>query len=115
MVRNLLRLEALGSLLLFLFLYQTLKGSWLLFLGVVLLPDLSMVGYLLNKKIGATLYNLFHNYVLSLALVVFGFWVSNPIFIYVGLIFCVHVSLDRFFGFGLKYPSNFRDTHLEKV
>jgi hypothetical protein len=26
-----------------------------------------------------------------------------------------HIGMDRTIGYGLKYPSNFKDTHLQKV
>jgi hypothetical protein len=27
----------------------------------------------------------------------------------------VHTGVDRAFGYGLKYPSGFKDTHLQRV
>jgi hypothetical protein len=26
-----------------------------------------------------------------------------------------HIAMDRTFGYGLKYPGNFKETHLHKV
>jgi hypothetical protein len=36
--------------------------SWLLFFLLLLVPDLSMLGYLLNNQVGAFSYNLFYTY-----------------------------------------------------
>jgi hypothetical protein len=32
-----------------------------------------------------------------------------------GLIWLAHLGLDRMLGFGLKYPTFFKDTHLQHV
>jgi hypothetical protein len=32
-----------------------------------------------------------------------------------GLIWLAHVGADRLLGYGLKYPTGFRDTHLQRV
>lgn len=32
-----------------------------------------------------------------------------------GLIWLAHLGFDRMLGFGLKYPTFFKDTHLEHV
>ncbi len=77
--------------------------------------DLSMVGYVLNKKTGAYIYNLIHNYILATSLLFASFVFQNASFITVGLILITHIGLDRFLGFGLKYPSDFKDTHVQIV
>jgi hypothetical protein len=33
----------------------------------------------------------------------------------VALIWFAHISMDRTVGYGLKYPTSFKDTHLERV
>jgi hypothetical protein len=33
----------------------------------------------------------------------------------VALIWLAHIGMDRALGFGLKYPTGFRDTHLGRV
>jgi len=40
--------------------YHQLNGSWLLFFLVLLWPDLFMLGYLANVRVGAVFYNLVH-------------------------------------------------------
>lgn len=110
-----LRLEGLFFLLTSLSFYHQYRGNWIIFVVLILVPDLSMVGYLKNKKVGAIVYNLGHNYVLSLLTVFAGVYFSFESLIYFGLILTAHVAMDRFFGFGLKYPTDFKDTHIQKV
>ena len=33
----------------------------------------------------------------------------------VALIWLAHIGMDRLLGYGLKYPSAFKDTHLQRV
>jgi hypothetical protein len=33
----------------------------------------------------------------------------------VTLIWIAHIGVDRALGYGLKYPSSFKDTHLQRV
>ena len=32
-----------------------------------------------------------------------------------GLIWLTHIGVDRAIGYGLKYPTGFKDTHLKRV
>ncbi len=96
-------------------LYHQLHGSWLWFALLFLAPDISMFGYLANKKVGALVYNLAHTYtipvLLSLAL-----WLSGRTSdIWLPLIWLAHIGFDRMIGYGLKYETAFKDTHLQKV
>lgn len=116
MVKWLLHAEGLALFAFALFLYQTFEGNWWLFLLLLFTPDISMLGYIKDKKLGATLYNLMHNYVLAFILLAVGYWgFPDTLILYVGIILLAHVGLDRSLGYGLKYPTNFKDTHLQKV
>lgn len=95
--------------------YFALGGSWLLFIFLLLAPDLSMLGYLFGKRIGAHVYNLFHSYPLPAALLAFGFFTAQPLAVSVALVWFAHIGLDRMIGYGLKYQSSFKDTHLNRV
>jgi hypothetical protein len=57
---TLLHIEEAVILLLILFAYHHLHASWLLFAILFLTPDLFMLGYLLNTRVGAATYNLVH-------------------------------------------------------
>ncbi len=58
----LLRIEGATLLALSALLYGLNGGTWLLFVLLFLLPDVSMLGYLAGSRVGAVSYNLFHTY-----------------------------------------------------
>ena len=95
--------------------YWVNGGSWVLFALVILAPDVSMLGYLLGTKVGAATYNLFHTYALPASLAVFGVLAGSPLAVSVALVWFAHIGMDRLVGYGLKYTSGFKDTHLDRV
>ena len=56
----LLRLEGLTALAFSVLLYARHDGNWILFAVLLLAPDLSALGYLAGKRVGATSYNFAH-------------------------------------------------------
>ena len=94
------------------FYYQGLYPWWLYGL-LFLAPDLAMLGYLKSPKLGSAVYNLFHTLTIPIVLL-FGGLVSREITPY-ALIWISHIGFDRMLGYGLKYPTFFRDTHLQRV
>ncbi len=115
MVKMILRLEGLFVFAASLFLFNEISGNWLLFVLLILVPDLSMIGYLRNTKLGSITYNLVHNYLLALAVIFLGLGFGNNFVVTLGLILSAHIGMDRFFGYGLKYPDNFKNTHIQKL
>ena len=74
-----------------------------------------MVGYLANKKLGATLYNSVHTYTGPL-LAFSVLWLSgHGSYLWLNLIWLAHIGFDRMLGYGLKYETAFKDTHLQRV
>jgi hypothetical protein len=112
---TLLRTEESALLLATLFAYQHLHYSWLLFTLLFLTPDLSMLGYLLNPRIGAATYNLAHTLTLPLALLFLSYLQHWPLAASIALIWTTHIAFDRLLGYGLKYPTYFKDTHLQHL
>lgn len=115
MNKILLHIEGFAVLVLSLYFYGYNQFSWVLFFIFLLAPDISMLGYILNNKVGAMIYNLFHTYSLSIGVVICGLILSNQIVLAIGLIWSAHIGMDRMFGYGLKYPTEFKDTHLSRV
>lgn len=110
-----LRLEGIALFVVMLLLYRELGLSWWLFVLLFLLPDLSILAYLAGPRIGAVVYNALHTYVLPALLFVLGFVSEGSLLMGLGLIWGAHIALDRFLGFGLKYPGSFKDTHLQRL
>ncbi|MEN9407096.1 MAG: hypothetical protein RLZZ455_312 [Candidatus Parcubacteria bacterium] len=115
MVRKVLHIEGLAVFLSSVYLYYLLGADWLLFVILFLTPDISMIGYVKNTKIGAITYNFVHNYVLGLVVCMIGLVLGSTLAVSLGLILLAHVGIDRFLGFGLKYPTHFKETHLQKL
>jgi len=84
---------------------------WTFFIWI-LAPDLSMLGYIINARIGAIIYNIFHHLGIALIVGLTGLYTSNPDLQFAGLILLGHSSMDRIFGYGLKYSDSFKHTHL---
>ncbi|HEY1467451.1 MAG TPA: DUF4260 domain-containing protein [Candidatus Acidoferrum sp.] len=113
--RWLLHLEGASILVLAVVLYRAGHFSWGLFAFLFLAPDLFMLGYLIDVTWGAAFYNLVHTYVGSVALLLPSFLLPAPRLTTFGLIWLAHLGFDRMLGFGLKYPTFFKDTHLQRV
>ena len=111
-MNNILKLEELGQLILSIILFNQLDYSWWVFPACILLPDLSMIGYLINTQTGAWTYNFFHHKLVAIIILGFGFWLSNSLLTLTGVILFGHSSMDRMFGYGLKFNDNFKNTHL---
>jgi Domain of unknown function (DUF4260) len=111
-VRLLLRLEGIAAFAVAVALYAHAGFSWPIFALLLLSPDLSMLAYFAGPRAGAAVYNVAHTYTLALPLVLAGFFDALPALTAAGLILIAHIGLDRALGYGLKYSTGFRDTHL---
>jgi hypothetical protein len=111
----LLRLEEAGLLTAAVLLYIHFHFSWLLFAVLFLAPDLFMLGYLANPRVGAALYNLGHFLLVPLCLFAVAYVAHWPLTMAVSIIWFSHIAFDRLLGYGLKYPAHFKDTHLQRV
>jgi uncharacterized protein DUF4260 len=95
--------------------FLAMGGHPLLLLPLLLAPDLSIVGYLAGPRIGALTYNLAHNLVVALLVLWIGWFVPISVLALAGAILFGHVGMDRSLGYGLKLPTDFRDTHLGRI
>ena len=111
----LLRVEGVALLVLSVLLYRVNGGGWLIFGVLLLAPDLSMLGYLAGPRVGAAIYNALHTYAMPAVVGALGTIFASPLMVAVALIWFAHIGMDRTVGYGLKYPSSFKDTHLERV
>ena len=95
--------------------FQPISVSWWLWPFLFLSPDISMLGYLVNTEWGAFCYNLFHHKLTAVIIVITGYFLHNDITLFIGLLLYAHSSFDRVFGYGLKYPDDFKHTHLGQI
>src|SRR5699024_10309690 len=105
MNRLILHGEGLIVLLMSLYLYWYFDFSWLIFIILLFLPDLSMIAYVKNDQIGAIIYNLFHTYILPVLLFIFSHYTNMHTWMMISIIWLAHIGMDRMIGYGLKYPS----------
>ena len=113
--RVLLHAEGVAVAVAAIALYFYADYPWWLLVALALAPDLSMVGYLSGSTIGAAAYDAAHTYSLPVALAAVGLIVDAETAIQLGLIWLTHIGVDRAVGYGLKYPTGFKDTHLQRV
>jgi hypothetical protein len=113
--RILLHLEGAALLVLSILLYQHTRASWWQFLILFMAPDVSILGYLVNARVGAVTYNAIHTYIGPILLAMYLIAALRPELLSFAVIWLAHIGFDRMLGFGLKYQNGFRDTHLNPV
>jgi hypothetical protein len=114
-VKNLLKTEELAEMLLAVVVFTQLPYAWWVLPATFLLPDLSILGYLAGPRVGAFSYNLLHHKALAVALGLTGWMLGLPLLMLAGTVLFFHNAFDRSLGYGLKYASGFRETHLGQV
>jgi hypothetical protein len=111
-MKTTLRLEESLEFGLAIYLSQQLPFAGWLYAILFLRPDISMLGYLINIRIGAKAYSLFHHKGIALGLYFLGVLINSYMIMFVGRILFGHSAFDRMLGYGLKYSDNFKNTHL---
>jgi hypothetical protein len=111
----LLKLEYLALVCLSIFLFSLLPYPWWLYLVLFLTPDIGMIGYLINTRIGAFTYNLTHLIFIGIGLYLIGSFMSAPLLQLIGVVMLGHSNFDRILGFGLKHADSFKHTHLGNI
>lgn len=114
-VRILLRLEGLTLFVGMVMLYAAWGGSWLVFVLLFFVPDVSFLAYLSDARFGAIVYNAAHSYMAPVALLTLGFGFASPLILSIALIWLAHIGIDRALGYGLKYSTGFGFTHLGRI
>jgi hypothetical protein len=111
-MKNILRLEECAMLCFSIYGFNLLNFSWWWLPLLLLTPDIGIAGYLINNKIGALTYNIFHNKTLAVLFLAVGIYSGHQLLLLIGIIMFAHASMDRMLGYGLKYSNSFFNTHL---
>jgi hypothetical protein len=101
-MKTLIKLEELTLVILSFYLFLALDYAWWWFLLLFFVPDASLIGYLINKKVGAITYNCIHHKALAVLIYLLGSFTRLPALQLAGLVMFGHSSLDRAPGFGLQ-------------
>lgn len=114
-MNNIIKLEEIALFILCIVLFHLIpipnKWFWI----CLLLPDIGMLGYLFGARVGAIVYNVFHHKGVAVLISLWGYFIQNDVLIATGIILLAHSSMDRVFGYGLKYFTGFEYTHLGKI
>ena len=114
-MKTLIKVEEAAQFALSIILFARLPFAWWVYPALFLLPDLSMLGYTINARVGAFTYNLAHHKATAIVVGVIGLFLANNYWLLAGIILFGHSSLDRVFGYGLKYNKGFKFTHLGEI
>ena len=107
-----LRLEGLVLLIVTIIAFAGQHQRWWLYPALLLAPDIFMLGYLADTKVGAFFYNLGHSYFAPALMILFSWRAESKVNLAIGIIWLGHIGWDRLLGYGLKYDSSFKHTHL---
>lgn len=113
--RLLLHLEGIAVLLGTGIAFHLLGYAWSTLVLFILTPDITFLGFIGGKRVGSLIYNLAHTYAGPIAFGVWSFSAENSIAIQASLIWLAHIGMDRMLGYGLKYPSAFTNTHMQRL
>ena len=122
-LKYVLRAEGFALFLSAVLAFHFMGGNWWMFAALILVPDLSFFAYFISPRMGAIAYNTMHSTIGPLLLAIFG-WTMDPndnmhilrdLCGFTALIWLAHIGFDRAVGYGLKYASAFKDTHLGTI
>lgn len=114
-IRIVLRFEGLLVMLAAMLAYDRFGAGWGTFAWFFLAPDLSFLGYLAGTRVGAISYNMAHSYIGAVVCLIVSQLFAAPLLLTVGIIWCAHIGFDRALGYGLKYSTGFKFTHLGRI
>ncbi len=114
-MKTLIKLEELIMLAVSIYALYLLKVDWWYYLILALGPDISMLGYLAGNSGGAVSYDIFHHKGIAGIVFLIGLFFNYGLIQVIGIILFGHSSMDRFFGYGLKYAEGFKYTHLGTI
>ena len=97
------------------YLYAQLDFPIWMFFVFLLVPDVTMLGYAINTKIGAIVYNIGHSLIIPLLLAASYVYFTKDYLLIISLIWVAHLFMDRMLGYGLKYTDSFKKTHIQQL
>lgn len=113
--RTWLRAEGLTVLVFSIVLYWNFSARWWVFVLLLLVPDVSMLGYAVSPRVGRLSYNIVHSCVLPLSVTLAAVATHSIRLLPLICIWTAHIGMDRFLGYGLKVSDMFGDTHLGRL
>ena len=96
-MKTILKLEEIGMTAIGIYLltiHNLHIAIWIWFF-IFFSPDVSMLGYLVNSKVGAITYNIFHYKGIAIVFICIGFLMEVEVILSVGILLFAHASFDR--------------------
>lgn len=115
-MKRIISTEYLFAAVLVALFYVTVGGfAWYWLIILFLAFDVSIAGYLVNKKVGAITYNIGHSLIGPAILLALYVAFDMKWMLFVTLLWLFHIFVDRAQGYGLKHFEGFEHTHLGKI
>lgn len=108
----LIQIEELIMFLGCIYLFSRFNIKWWWFPILLMIPDLGMLGYLVNPAVGAVTYNIVHFKGTAVIIGLYGLAKGNKNLMIAGIVLLAHSTMDRGIGAGLKYFDSFWHTNL---
>jgi len=86
--------------------------DWWWLIVLFLIVDISAIGYVVNDRVGALVYNIGHSMIGPAILAVVYIMSDSRVVLFITLLWLFHILADRAFGYGLKHVKGFHHTHL---
>ena len=114
--RLFLHLEGAALLALSATLYHWGGAPWWIFFVFFFAPDVAFFAYLIGSRTGAMIYDCLHTTLAPAALIALAIIYDHQQLATVGAaVWGAHIGYDRMLGYGLKYPTGYKDTHLGRL
>ncbi len=110
-----LRIESAMLLCATIVAYAWTRQSWWLFGALFLAPDIGILAYSANPRVGAICCNAMHTSICAILLDGAGYLSASPVALSLAMIWLAHVGFDWMLGYGPKYATGFSDTHLRPL
>ncbi|MDU4930107.1 MAG: DUF4260 domain-containing protein [Staphylococcus epidermidis] len=114
-MRSVIKLENAFIFIITIAVYFKLEFSIWLFLLLLLVPDIFMLGYVINRKTGSYVYNIGHTCIIPIIIALLYLYIDERLLLQISLIWLAHISMDRTMGFRLKYSSDTDKTTIQKI
>ena len=115
MPRLMLHVEGFALLLVSVALYARLDFSWVTFALLLLVPDLPLFMYPIDRRLASIAYNLVHSMIFPLMLGLISLYIGYSLGIQLSLIWLAHIGMDHTFGYGFKYLGEMKETHFSRL
>ena len=93
-IHKIVRIENGFAFVISFYIYMHLDFPIWWFFVLLLVPDITMIGYAINKEIGAIVYNFGHSFILPLLFAIGYFSFSKDYLLIVSIIWLAHIFMD---------------------